>query len=121
MCPYIKLLIAGPLPAGSELTFGFPMLSGFAVSPPCVKSTPVDLHLSSRKSVLITNLPWHQLGVTSKPDESLAAGAGALPQPLLQGERKSEHTEQSLSVALGPKELVPLKNRKEISSYSGKE
>lgn len=77
-----------------------------------MKSTPVDLHLSSRKSVLITNVPWHQLGVTSKPDESLAAGTGALPQHLLQGERKCEHTEQSLSVALGPKELVLLKTEK---------
>lgn len=58
----------------------------------------VDLHLGSRKSVLITNLPWHQLGVTSKPAESLAAGAGVLPQHSLWGqaglgERKSEHTE----------------------------
>lgn len=79
VCPYNNLLTAGALPAGSELTFGFPKLSGLAVSPCCmaaVVGARVDLQLGSRKRVFITNLPWHQLGMTSKPAESPAAGAG---------------------------------------------
>lgn len=32
VCPYNNLLIAGALPAGSELTFGFPLLPGLAVT-----------------------------------------------------------------------------------------
>lgn len=123
-CPYNNLLTAGALPASSEFTFGFPMSAGLAASPCCmgaVVGAQLDLQLGSRKSVLIINLPQHQVGVISKPAESLAAGAGALPQHSRWGqaglgERKSEHTEQNLSVALGPKELVPFKNRRQISS-----
>lgn len=36
--PHNNLLIAGALPASSELTFGFPVLSGFAVSPCCMEA-----------------------------------------------------------------------------------
>lgn len=68
-----------------------------------VVGAQVGLHLGSRKSVVRTNLPRHQLGVTPKPAESPAAGAGALPQCSLQGqtgleERISAHRGESLCV-----------------------
>lgn len=90
----------------------------------------VDSQLGSRKSdaagVPITHQLLAPMSMASKPDERLAAGAGALPLSSLQrspglGERVPERTEECLSASFGPKESVSFKNKKEISSYSEQE
>lgn len=69
VCSYNNLFTAGALPAGSELTFGCPVLFGLPVSPCCmgaVVGAQVDFQLGSRMRVFITNLPWHQVGLPTQ-------------------------------------------------------